>query len=413
MLDTTEIQPVELPELLKESAVEIKKQRQKKEILKALFTGGRYFISELSESLLISIPSLTTLLEELQAEGWISGEEIETGKQGRKPTIYFINNEINTNLLIDISVNSQSFYLINFKNEIIHQHEAEVDLADQAQYLEELLVNLRSFLKKVGMAGHQLKSIGISMPGLVNSDKKKNFTYPNIKTGNQGICEKIEKTLKKPCYILNDSKATANGEALYGQGANLTHVLSVNLDWGVGLAMYTDGHVYAGAHGFAGELGHIQVVPDGELCSCGKIGCLDTVTSASSLLKRIKQGLKEGRPSLLSKYKDDLSAVNLEKIIEVVKKGDAFAIDLLYNIGLEIGKGLSIAVHLFNPQIIIIDGILSKAGKFLVNPIEHTINKYCLPDFKADLKIEVTKLGKLARLFGLNAYLANKIFQTD
>jgi predicted NBD/HSP70 family sugar kinase len=397
----------------KESAVEIKKSRLKKDILRTLFASNSYSLSELSEILFLSIPSMASLVDDLQSEGWISGEEIETGKQGRKPMAYFINPSYKANVLIDISINSLSLYLINFRNEILFQKEYDSPLEDNPKYLEALLSQLKSFIDSAEISQYHIELIGISMPGLINSDKGKNFTYRNIRIGSYGICEKISKNLKMPCYMVNDSKATVNGEALYGLGKDLSHVLSINVDWGVGLAMYTDGHIYSGANGFAGELGHIQVAPDGELCSCGKVGCLDTITSASSLLKSIRKGLKEGKISRLSTYKDEPESINLEMIIEAVQSGDEFAIDLLYNIGLEIGKGLSIAVHLFNPQIIIIDGLLSKAGKFIVNPVEHTINKFCLPDFKEDLKIEVTQLGNFARLAGLNAFLAHKLFKVE
>jgi predicted NBD/HSP70 family sugar kinase len=73
-------------------------------------------------------------------------------------------------------------------------------------------------------------------------------------------------------------------------------------------------------------------------------------------------------------------------VFDATQKGDGFAIDILRNIGFGLGKGLSIVVNFFNPQIIIIDGVLSKAQKLIVNPIKHGINKYCLIDFKEDLK---------------------------
>lgn len=397
----------------KESAVEIKKGRQKKDILKTLFADKSYTIAELSDILYISIPSLTQHVEDLLIDGWLTGEEVDNKKQGRRPTYYSLNPNKKANLLIDISVNGVGLFLINFQNNIIFENSYDYVLEDSSKYLEGLLKLIDHFLKTYGNAGFEIVSAGVSMPGLVNSEININYTYPKIKLGSNGLCKSVLKKFGMPCFELNDSKATVNGEALFGLGADLSHVLSINMDWGIGLAVYTGGTIFTGANGFAGELGHIQVAPDGELCSCGKVGCLDTVTSAKSLLKSIKKGLKEGKVSLLSKYRDNLESIDMEMIIDAVQNGDEFAIDLLYNIGIEIGKGLSIAVHLFNPQIIIIDGILSKAGKFIVNPIEHSINKYCLPDFKNQLKIEVSQLGNSARLFGLNAFVAQNIFKND
>jgi predicted NBD/HSP70 family sugar kinase len=213
--------------------------------------------------------------------------------------------------------------------------------------------------------------------------------------------------------VINDSKATAFGEYRFGLAKGKSHVLSVNVDWGVGLGIVINGDIFDGASGFAGELGHIQVNPDGVLCYCGKVGCLDTITSASSLLKNIKEGLRNGQVSKLGEYKDKLENINLEMVIDAAQQGDAFAIDIIHNIGLELGKGLSIAVHLFNPQIIIIDGVLSKAQKLIVNPIEHAINKYCLTDFKEELSIEISQLSDDAKIYGVHAYVVENILKAS
>ena len=214
-----------------------------------------------------------------------------------------------------------------------------------------------------------------------------------------------------PVSVVNDSKATAFGEYRFGLAKGKSHVLSINVDWGVGLGIVINGEIFDGASGFAGELGHIQVNPEGILCYCGKVGCLDTITSASSLLKNIKEGLRNGQISKLGEYKDNLEDINLEMVIDAAQQGDAFSIDIIHTIGLELGKGLSIAVHLFNPQIIIIDGVLSKAQKLIVNPIEHAINKYCLSDFKEDLSIEISQLGDNAKIYGVHAYVVENLLK--
>ncbi|MFC0186344.1 ROK family protein [Pseudarcicella hirudinis] len=170
-----------------------------------------------------------------------------------------------------------------------------------------------------------------------------------------------------------------------------------------------NGKVFQGASGFAGELGHIQVKADGELCHCGKVGCLDTLTSASSLIRRVKERLRLGQVSKLAEK--NIEQIDIEMVIDVANRGDALAIDLLHDIGKEMGKGLSIAVHLFNPEAIIINGVLAKAGKFISNPIEQAIYKYCLADFKNDLTIEISELGENSRLLGTQVYVMGKVLE--
>lgn len=397
----------------KESAVELKKFKQKKSILKSLYVNEKMAIADLSEALFISIPTLTSYIEELLNENWLVGEELDNKKQGRRPTIYSLNPQEKHVVVLDVTTHDTKVFVLNFKNEIIQEEHFSLKLTEEPSFLEELLAIINETIKKINSLDKEIVSIGMSIPGLVNKRTGINKTYKNLNIDNKSLGKRVSENFNLPVFILNDSKAAAFGEAKFGIGKNLSHVLSINVDWGVGLGVVFNGQIFNGASGFAGELGHIQVNPDGELCSCGKVGCLDTVTSASSLLKRIKEGLKNGQISILSEYKDNLEQINLEMVIEAAKNGDAFAIDILYNIGIELGKGLSVAVHLFNPQIIVIDGVLSKAGKIIVNPVEHAINKYCLPDFKEDLQIEVTNLGDLAKILGVNAFMANRLFKYD
>ncbi len=398
---------------IKESAVEIKKVKQKNSILETLYKNEKKTITDLSETLFISIPTLAALVEELVDEKWLLGEEINNRKQGRRPNIYSLNPKLKHNIILDITTHDTKLLVLNFKNEIVFTEIYDLKLKDDAHFIDNLFEIISKTIEAQTLLSREIIAVGVTIPGLVNKRTGFNTTYKNLNIDNKSLGKKISEFFKLHVFILNDSKSAAYGESIYGFGKNLSHVLSINVDWGVGLGVVLNGQIFNGASGFAGELGHIQVNPVGDLCSCGKIGCLDTVTSASSLLKRIKEKLKDGQVSSLSKFKDQLNEINLEMVIEAAKNGDGFAIDVIYNIGIELGKGLSVAVHLFNPQIIVIDGVLSQAGKLIVNPVEHAINKYCLPDFKEDLKIEVTNLGENAKILGMNAFVVSRLFKNN
>jgi N-acetylglucosamine repressor len=411
--EKAEVNTEEVEILQKESAVEIKKIKQKNSILKELYKNKKKTISELSETLFISIPTLASLIEELLEEKWVIGEEINNKKQGRRPNIYSLSPSKKHILVLDITTHDTKVCILNFLNEVVYSKNYDLQLIDQPSYLNNLIDILEIILTDEEISNREIVAFGVTIPGLVNKKTGVNKTYKNLNLENKSLNTVLSEHFKMEVFVLNDSKAAAYGESKFGFGQNLSHVLSVNVDWGVGLGVVLNGQIFNGSLGFAGELGHIQVNPEGELCTCGKVGCLDTVTSASSLLKRIKTGLKNGEVSILSKHKDYLEEINLEMVIDAAKNGDGFAIDIIYNIGIELGKGLSVAVHLFNPQIIVLDGVLSKAGKLIVNPVEHAINKYCLPDFKEDLIIEVSNLGETAKMLGVNAFVANRIFKTN
>ena len=397
----------------KESAVESKKIKNKRNILKHLYFEDKKSIAELSEALFISIPTLTAHLEELLEEKWLTGEEMDTKKQGRNPTIYSMNPDHKHNLVIDITTRSTKAVLLNFRNEVISEKVYELGVTNDQSFRTQLLEIIDGAIESFGFLDKEIVAVGLTLPGLINKLTGTNQTYLGLNSENTSLSQVISAKWGVPVYVLNDSKATVFGESLFGVGRDQNHLLSINVDWGVGLAVVLNGQIFNGASGFAGELGHVQVNPDGELCGCGKIGCLDTVASASALLTRVKRGLSQGEVSSLARFKDDVDQLTLEDVIDAAAKGDGFAIDILYNIGIELGKGLSVAVHLFNPRLIVIDGVLSKAGNLIVNPVEFAINKYCLPDFKENLTIQVTEIGDSAKLLGMNAFVAKRLFKND
>jgi len=396
----------------RESVVDIKKNKQKKGILYDIYFNNKNTIAELSQSLNSSIPSITALVDELVEEKWISETGFAISRQGRRPAIYGVNPNKNYVLVLDINTHDTRIAVLNLKNEIVFSQVSDLQLKNNPSFLETLFQLVDNIIEQKVSKSTDIIALGVSIPGLVNKKTGINYTYKSLNSQDVSLGKLIENHYNLPSFVINDSKATAFGEYHFGLAKGKSHILSVNVDWGIGLGIVINGEILDGASGFAGELGHIQVNPDGVLCNCGKVGCLDTITSASSLLKNIKDGLRNGHISKLGEYKDSLENINLEMVIDAAQKGDGFAIDIIHNIGLELGKGLSIAVHLFNPQIIIIDGVLSKAQRLIVNPIEHAINKYCLTDFKEDLSIEISQLSEDAKIFGVHAYVVESILKT-
>lgn len=366
--------------------VDIKKNKQKKGILYDLYFKNKNTIAELSHSLHISITSITALIDELVEEKWISETGFNISKQKRRPAIYGVNPNKNYVLILDFNTHDTQIAVLNLKNEIVFSQVSDLQLKNNPLFLETLFKLVDNIVQLKVSNGKNIIALGMAIPGLVNKKTGINYTYKSLNSQDIYLGKLIENYYNLPTFVINESKATAVREYHFGLAKVKSHVLSVNVDWGIGLGIVLNGEIFDGASGFAGELGHIQVNPEGVVCSCGKVGCLDTITSVSSLLQCIKNGLRNGHFSKLSECKDSLENINLKMVIDATQKGDGFAIDILRNIGFGLGKGLSIVVNFFNPQIIIIDGVLSKAQKLIVNPIKHGINKYCLIDFKEDLK---------------------------
>jgi N-acetylglucosamine repressor len=402
-LEASEIEVLE-----KESIVDKKKNRLKKRILQDLYLRGNRTIAQLTKELHTSVPSVTTLLEELIEEKWIVEIGLAEAQFGRKPILYSMNPYERYVLLLDIALHGAKAAILNLQNQILYEEDLHFLLEDKVEVLEKITSAIHDVLIKSNISSNEIIGVGISMPGLVNSKNGFNHTYRKLNPENQSIASWLSNHFSLPFIIINDTQATIIGENQFGLARGMQNVLSVNMDWGgVGLGIVLNGKVFQGSNGFAGELGHIQVKENGVLCHCGKVGCLDTLTSAASLIRRVKESLSNGKVSKLTQT--NVENIDIELVIKVANGGDALAIDLLHDIGKEMGKGLSVAVHLFNPEAIIINGILAKAGKFISNPIEQAINKYCLSDFKNELLIHISDIGESARLLGTQVYVIENV----
>lgn len=392
------------------SVIDLRKNRLRKNLIKELYKTNTTSINKLSRLFHSSIPSATAIVNEMQRDGWVIEKGVGIAKAGRPPVLYGLNPSKKVTLILDINRNESNFFVLNLSNEILYKHESGLQLENSPFYLEKLTEELDRFLSKILLPASSFWGIGISMPGLISSAEGLNLSYRDLVPEGGSLTEYLSNKYQLPVIIINDTHATALGEYRFGLAKRYKNVLTINIDWGVGLGILINGEVFEGSQGFAGELGHIQAKADGILCECGKIGCLDTLTSAVALIRQAQERIAEGTATLLTKLAaEDVAALSANHIIQAVRMGDGFSIDLLSDLGTELGKGLAIAVHLFNPEAIIVTGVLAQAGSFITNPMGQAINRYCLTDFRESLKIKISELGAKARLLGCQAYVINHL----
>lgn len=392
------------------SVVAYKKNEKVRKALLHLYQQGPCTLAKLAEVLRTSVPSATSIIDQLVAEGWVTTIGTASGNNGRRPVLFNLNPVGHYVLVVDSNTHGTRLSVVNLLREVIVERSDDTILEDQPDFSDFLLSFVTNALIQSGIAKSDVIGVGLSLPGLIDSRHGLNLSYPNLGLPGHSLTAWLEKHWELPVFMMNDTKATVLGEHRFGSGQGKQHALAINIDWGVGLGIIINGEVFQGASGFAGELGHIQVDPNGELCYCGKIGCLDTLTSASSLVKRVQRGVLAGKPTRLAAFGDDPKQITINEVIQAADQGDAFAIDQLHETGYQLGKGLAIAITLFNPEVIIVDGVLAEASLFITNSMKQAINKYCLSGFRDDLTIEVTKLDGAAKCLGTHAYVIESLF---
>ncbi len=407
-IDTQPLVEEELP--IQQSVVDYKKKQKQRKVLAHLYAEGNCTLAHLARMVHSSVPSVTSLVEELTVAQWITPIGTAVGSNGRRPVLFGLNTKRNYVAVLDVSTHDTKILFMNPQREVVFRGDYDLRLVDNPGFLDSLIRFYTSALADSQINPNELIAVGVSMPGLIDARRGLNLTYKNLTPPEQSLTQWFANQLGKPVYLINDSKATVLGESRFGGGQGKKQVLSINIDWGVGMGIIVNGDVYQGASGFAGELGHIQIDPDGELCHCGKIGCLNTIASASALVQRVQRDILGGQVSKLAVFRDRVEQIDIGELINAAHLGDSYAIDILHEIGFQLGKGLSIAINLFNPEVIVVDGVLAKAAAFIVNTIEQAISKYCLSDFRNDMTLEITQLNGTAKWLGTHAYILEDIF---
>ncbi len=388
---------------------ELNRYRKKMKILKLLYTQGALSGSELSRQLSVSLPTALAFLKELTEMGLVEVKGTGTSRGGRRPVLFRLRKDSNYVIACEIGRYQAKIGIFNPNNQQIGSFTFfNTDIDDEA-LAGKIYEHGCALAEANGIAQDHIFAVGVCMPGLVDSEKGINYTIKNKEFRN--LKERLEEKFSRLVYINNDARMQAYGEYVFGAARDAVNALVVNWSWGIGLGTIINGKLYNGSKGFASELSHIQVEEEGDLCICGKRGCLETVTSSYVLLREAIKGIEQETISQLTgKFRGRTGELKPEDVIFAARGGDEFSIHLLHKLGLAMGKGLSITIQLFNPEIIVLGGPLSAARQFVLTPIQQSLNKFCLPELVAHTAIEISEHWEKAGVLGLTATLFQMIF---
>ena len=383
-----------------------KKLSNNNKIIKQLYFAGSMSCADFSLQLKKSLPFTTKLVNDLVEEDVIVETGFAPSTGGRRPLMYSIKPDTLYIIAVAIDQFVTRIALMDSNNQVVGKVEKiDLPLSDNEEALIVLSEHLNYFIQQTKIEHARIVGIGMGMPGFV--DIKRGINYSFLKTpqgyGKESITKFLSEKLNLPVFIDNDSSVTALAELRFGAGMSRKNVMVINVGWGVGLGMILNGDLYRGASGFAGEFSHIPLFTNNKLCSCGKSGCLETETSLSVLIEKFNSALQKGRVSMLRGIPTENLEKASEQIVQFALEGDRLAVELLSEIGYKIGRGIAILIHLLNPELIIISGRGTQAGKIWQAPIQQALNEHCIPRLAQNTKIEISNLGFDASLIGAAA----------
>lgn len=256
-------------------------------------------------------------------------------------------------------------------------------------------------LAQEGISKSEVQGIGVGVPGPVHEESIVNRCV-NLGWGIVNVAEELGALTGLTVKVGNDANVAALGESWQGGAKGCKNAVMVTLGTGVGGGVIVDGKIVAGFNGAGGEIGHITVNPDEiEACNCGQYGCLEQYTSATGIVRMAKRKLnKTDDVTTLRKF-DPLTA---KDIFDEAKNGDEVAKELVDELGFILGSTLSNVSCVVNPEVIVIGGGVSKAGKILVDTIQEHFRENCFYALK-ETRFELATLGNDAGIYGCAAMI--------
>jgi glucokinase len=216
---------------------------------------------------------------------------------------------------------------------------------------------------------HDITAVGIGAAGFINADRTGVYFSAHVAWGNAPVTDALQDAVGLPVSIENDGNAAAWAEHAFGAGRGVPDQLMVALGTGIGGGLILGGELYRGGHGVAAEIGHLNLVPGGRLCECGREGCFEEYASGSALVRMAREAAADGSaPTLLAAAEGDPKAVTGEHVTELARAGHEEGRRLFEKLAEPLGNGIATLVAVLDPTLVVIGGGVSEAGEFLLAP---------------------------------------------
>jgi glucokinase-like ROK family protein len=264
-----------------------------------------------------------------------------------------------------------------------------------------------------GLPG-QLWGVGIGVPGPVEFRSGRPVSPP-IMPGWDGypVRERFAARYSAPVWVDNDVNLLALAEWRSGTAIGHDNVVLVKIGTGIGAGIISNGRLHRGAHGAAGDIGHIQVVDDPSVvCRCGNVGCLEALAGGEALARRGRAAALGGESGRLGAVLDK-RAVTARDVADAAAHGDAVAVAMLHEAGRRVGLALASVVNFFNPSLVVIGGGVAGSGDGLLASIRETVYRRSLPLATRDLVIGRSSLGSAAGVIGASVMVVEQLFARD
>ncbi|KPH76250.1 ROK family transcriptional regulator [Oceanobacillus caeni] len=355
-------------------------------ILQEIMNNGLISRAELSKITGLNKATISVQVQDLLKKKLIYETQQEHHAIGRRPIMLSINGSVGYVLGIDIDFSSIQFAITNIKGKEVEYIKINPETKDYESIVQLLTKYIQHYMNKFANSPYGLISVIIAVHGTVNNDEVINFV-PKLQWKRKNLKADLELDIE--IHIVNNANLSAYAEKVYsGQNDNL---MSLMLTSGIGAGIIMDDQIHKGFNGYAGEMGHMIISPDGKKCPCGNNGCWELYASESTLLMELSQLLN--RPTL-----------TLKEIAELIERRDSTTMEYIKQFIKYLSIGINNMINLYNPETIVINSGILRIYPNTVKEIKSHL-KSSISDYR---EITISKLGIKACVIGACAFAISK-----
>ncbi len=315
-------------------------------------------------------------------------------------------------LAIDLGGTKIITAIISNKGQMIAR-EYCLTLADEGpqSVINRILSAIDHLLSLENIGSSQLGSISIASAGAIDCARGLVTSSPNLPGWYDiPLRDIVREKHGVNTFLINDASAAALGEHQFGAGRGVNNLIYLTVSTGIGGGIIINGRLYSGLCGSAGEIGHMTIDVNGPRCNCGNIGCLETLASGTAVAKDAIRRISRGeRSSLTEVAEGKIENITAEEVSLAAQGGDSLALEVISKAATYLGIGMVNLVNIFNPEMIIVGGGMSKMGNLLLNPARQVVRERAFSLSAQAVCVVPAQLGDDAGVLGAAVFASTPL----
>ncbi len=368
--------------------------------------------AELAASTGLNRSTISSIITELLNINLVQETMLQSDRIGRPGMLLELNPSGGFAVGIELGVDFISMVVTDFVANVLWRRRVLSDPLDgQNTILKRAYAMTDTALAEGAQRGLRPLGIGLGVPGLVDLRQGELKFAPNLGWKNTPLRQLWSQRFNLPVFVENDAKAAAIGEYYFGVARGQSNFIFIHAGVGLGAGILIDGKLFRGSRGYASEVGHMVVDPDGELCGCGKRGCWETLVGPRAVIRRFRQTLAQGVPDTPLAPETAPQDITVESVANSALQGDPDALAAMGEVARNLGFGIANLVDIFNPQMVVLGGELNYANEILLPVIEQVVSTNALSLTRQELRIVASAHGTDACVIGAAALVLDDILR--